>query len=87
MVHPLLGDITNEIIDFIYTQIKSHKNKKKIKHITNTVMDLVFIDIKPYLYTIVTILVILFLINCFNFYYYIKLVIKLNPEVNMTDAF
>lgn len=85
MINPIFADITNEFIDFIYKQTKLHKNKKKLKYICDILIDNVFSDIKPFLYTIVTILIILFLINCFNFYYYIKLIVKLNPDVIMTD--
>jgi hypothetical protein len=82
MKQPILGDISNEVIDLIYTNIKSDKNKYKIRYISNTIIDILFADIKPYLYSIISILVLLFLINCFNFYYYIKL---LPIEHNITD--
>ena len=73
MTHPLIGDITNECIDFIYHETQKTKNKKKLKNIMNIILDVLFSDIKPYLYTILGILVLIFLINFVQFYYYIKM--------------
>ena len=69
----MVGDFTREIIDFIYSQTKKKNNKKKIKYIIDLLTKLLFEDIRPYLYTILAMLFIMFIINCFQFYYYIKL--------------
>lgn len=82
-INPLVGDLTREIIDYIYLQSRRKGNKKKIKYILDTLTTIVFGDVKPYLYTILAILILMFLMNCFNFYYYIKLFAKSNPNVNM----
>jgi len=74
-VNSMIGDFTREIIDFIYSQTKRKNNKKKIKYIIDLLTKLLFEDIKPYLYTILSMLFIMFIINCFQFYYYIKLFI------------
>jgi hypothetical protein len=81
----LYSDIVREIIDFIYIQGKKKKNKHKIKYLIDTVTSLFLDNIKPYLYTILAILLLMFVINCFQFYYYIKLFIKSNnnPEFIM----
>lgn len=79
-VNPLFGDITHELISYIYLQTKKQKNKKRLKYIIDAFSELVFSDLKPYLYTILGILILMFLMNCFNFYYYIKLFAKSNPE-------
>lgn len=75
----MYGNITNEIIEYIYKQTKKHKNKKKLKYIIDTIRDLALDDIKPYLFTILAILILMFLMNSFNFYYYITLFMKSNP--------
>ena len=72
-VNSLVGDLTNEIIDFVYLQTRKKNNKKKIKYIIDTLTKLLFSDIQPYLYTILAMLFIMFIINCFQFYYYIRL--------------
>jgi hypothetical protein len=53
---PLLGNVTNECIDFIYHETQKTKNKKKLKSVINTLLDILFSDIKPYLYTILAII-------------------------------
>lgn len=77
VVNSIVGDLTREIIDYIYLQIKKKNNKKKIKYIIDTVTKLLFGDIQPYLYTILAMLFVMFIINCFQFYYYIKLFIDI----------
>ena len=84
-INSLVGDLTREIIDFIYSQTKKKNNKKKIKYIIDTLTKLLFHDIQPYLYTILAMLFIMFIINCFQFYYYIKLNInnKIPPNIGL----
>jgi hypothetical protein len=84
-INPLLGDITTEIIDYIYIQTHKKKNKRKIKYIIDTLTTVAFGDVKPYLYTILAILILMFLMNCFNFYYYITLFVKSNPNFKMSS--
>lgn len=72
MINPILGNITNELIEYVYRQTIKRKNAKKLKYIINILSDLAFRDLKPYLYTILAILILMFLMNCFNFYYVIK---------------
>lgn len=71
-INSLLGDVTNEIIDYIYLQSRKKNNKKKLKYILDTLTTIAFGDVKPFLYTILAILILMFIMNCFNFYYYIK---------------
>jgi hypothetical protein len=83
-INSLVGDLTHEIIEYIYLQTKRKSNKKKIKYILNILTSIAFGDVKPYLYTILAILILMFLMNCFSFYYYIKLFVKSNPNFNMS---
>lgn len=73
MTNALFGDITNELIDFIYTQVKKDKNKRKIKYVLDTCMNIIFSNIQVYFYSIMIILILIFCMNCFQFYYYIRL--------------
>ena len=84
-INSLVGDLTHEIIDFIYSQTKKKNNKKKIKYIIDTLTKLLFHDIQPYLYTILAMLFIMFIINCFQFYYYVKL--NINNKVPISESF
>lgn len=73
MVNSIVGDITRECIDFIYIQTKRKKNKQKIQYVVSNLTNIIFENIQPYLYTILGVLIIMFLMNLFQFYYYIKL--------------
>ncbi len=85
MTNSICGDLTDEVINYIYVRVRKNKNRKKIKYIIDVLSELIFSDIKPYLYTILAILVLMFLMNCFNFYYYIKLFMKSNPKFSMNE--
>lgn len=76
MKNSLVADLTRETIDFIYTQTRRKKNKQKIQYIMNYLTNLIFSDLQPYLYTILAVLILMFLINLFQFYYYVRLFLK-----------
>ena len=79
----LFGDITKETINLIYKECEKDKNKQRLSYIINNITNIAFKNIQPYLYTIMAILVLLFLMNCFQFYYYIKLFIINNKQLNI----
>ena len=61
---------------------------KQINKIINHITTIAFDYIKPYLYTIMAILITLFIMNCLQFYYYIKLIIlkdKTLLTINLDD--
>lgn len=70
----IIGDFTKEIINFAYRQTKKNKNKRKIKYIIDILTNLLFEDIKPYALTILGILILMFVMNCFQFYWYMRAV-------------
>jgi hypothetical protein len=69
----IFDDISKQIIDFSFKEFKKKKNREKIEYVINNITNYAFRSIKPYLYTIMILLITLFLINCAQFYYYIKL--------------
>jgi hypothetical protein len=69
----IIGDLTTETISLIFRECEKDKNKRRLSNIINNIINIAFENIKPYLYTIMAILVLLFVMNCFQFYYYIKL--------------
>lgn len=78
----IVGDLTTETISLIFKECEKEKNKKRLASIINNITDIAIKNIQPYLYTIMAILVLLFVINCFQFYYYIKLFITSNNFEN-----
>lgn len=70
----LLGGATSDIIDMIYKETKKTHNQKRINKMIDIFTNLAIRRIQPYMYAIMAILIILFLMNCFQFFFYIKLV-------------
>lgn len=84
----VIGDLASETINLIFKECKKEKNKKRLEIIMNDIINFAFDGIKPYLYTIMAILVLLFIINCFQFYYYVKLFIsntKIDYHIDIND--
>lgn len=84
----MIEDLTTETINFLYKEFDKSHNKKQINKIINHITTIAFEYIKPYLYTIMAILIMLFIMNCFQFYYYIKLIIlkdKTLLNINLDD--
>jgi len=85
MVNSLFGDITNEIIDYIYAQTKKRKNKQKIKYIVDTCVNMLFSNVQVYFYTILITLILIFCLNCFQFYYYIRLFSRVTSNISIPN--
>ena len=64
----LFSDITREFIKTIHHETKKPNNKKRINYLINFFTSGLLKNINPYLYTILAILVLMFIMNCFNFY-------------------
>jgi hypothetical protein len=78
----VLGDLTSETIGIIFKECEKEKNKRRIETIINNIINIALDNIKPYLYTIMAILILMFLINFVQFYYYIKLVLTNSKTEN-----
>lgn len=69
----IITGLASETIDVLYKEAHRKKNKKKLRYIVNTLINMLMESIQPYMYTIMIMLIILFLMNCFQFFYYIRL--------------
>jgi hypothetical protein len=72
-MNSVLGSLTNETLSFLYKETRRKKNQKRISFVINTLIDIAIKRIQPYMYAIMAVLVVLFLMNCFQFLYYIRL--------------
>ena len=81
----LFSDLTKETINIVFKECEKEKNKNRIENFINKITKIAFTNIQPYLYTIMAILILLFVMNCFQFYYYIKLFIINNKISNLDD--
>jgi len=68
----MIGELTNEAISIMYKELQKDKNKERISFILKFVSNMIFTDVVPYMYAIIAILIIMFLMNVFQFYYYVK---------------
>lgn len=73
-----LGKATREIFMNVYKEIKNEKNKKYIYGIVDFFFEMFLQQVRPYFYAIVCILLVMFAMNCVQFYYYMKILIKQN---------
>ena len=84
----MLG-LSNEVISQLTKQffkiISKKENSTKIQLVLHNLTSIILDKISPYLYTIMAILIIMFLMNCFQFYYYIKLYITTNNVLHSTS--
>ena len=83
----VIGDLTSETISLIFKECEKEKNKRRLEKIINNIINIAFENIKPYLYTIMAILILLFVMICFQFYYYVKLFITKShiDKINIDD--
>jgi len=73
-----LSKATREIFSNVYKEIKNERNKKQIYAIVDFFFEMFLQQVRPYFYAIVCILLVMFAMNCVQFYYYLKIVIKHN---------
>lgn len=71
----IIEDIADDLIKQVQNICSTPKYSKKINHLLSHCVTIIFKNISPYLYIIISILIIMFLMNCFQFYYYVKLFI------------
>lgn len=64
--------ITQEMIKHFLNIIKESNNYNKIKNIIDDLTSTISNKVAPYLYSILAILIVMFFMNCFQFYYYLR---------------
>ena len=82
----LVSDLTGEVLRYAYKEINRPNNRKRLAFIIDTVTNMAIGRIQPYLYAIMAILVIMFLLNCFQFYYYLKYIMLYHKNAVALDA-
>jgi hypothetical protein len=65
------SDIFREIVRNCYYEMKIPRNEKKIKYIINNITKIVLQDFRFQINIVVAILVLMFIMNCVQFYFYI----------------
>lgn len=81
----MIEDLTKETVSVILRECNKEKNKKRINNVINNITNIALSHLHPYLYTIMGILILMFVMNCFQFYYYVKLFINNNKKISIDD--
>jgi hypothetical protein len=68
----IITDITRETVELVYKEAQKRKNHRKITYIIDLITGLAIRKIQPFIYTIFALLIVLFLMNCFQFYFYVR---------------
>jgi hypothetical protein len=71
----LVSDITQEALRYAYNQFQKKSNQRRISIMIDVVSNMAIRRIQPYMYAIMAILIIMFLLNCFQFYYYLRYIV------------
>lgn len=68
----IFSEITSNVIKKIYIETVKPKNKKRLEKIVSVITLILLKKIQPYIFGILTMLIILFLMNILQFYYYLS---------------
>lgn len=85
MTRVMIGELTNDAIRIMYKELQKDKNKQRISIIIEMISGMIFKNVLPYMYAIIAILVIMFLMNVFQFYYYVKYFLFVRKSNTLTD--
>jgi|LauGreSBDMM110SN_4_FD.fasta_scaffold470907_1 hypothetical protein len=76
-----MNGIVSELMSSVLNCLTENDNYNKVQHVFSYFISIMMQKISPYLYSIMAILIIMFIMNCFQFYYYIKLMLHNNVNV------
>lgn len=79
----IFGNLTKQTLSLLYLELNKPVNKRKLTSIIEILLKSALSYLTPYLYAIMAILVILFLMNCFQFMYYTRIVTSLHKFYNL----
>jgi len=76
----IFSDLASDAFNIIYKESKRKKNQKLINNIIDNIATLGIRRIQPYMYAIMALLILLFLMNCFQFWYYVKHLLHVHKQ-------
>ena len=76
-----MNGIVSELMSSVLNCLTENDNYNKAQHVFSYFISIMMEKISPYLYSIMAILIVMFIMNCFQFYYYIKLMLHNNVNV------
>ena len=82
----LVSDLTSETLKYVYKEFNRPNNRKRLRFMIDTITNMAIGRIQPYMYAIMAILIIMFLLNCFQFYYYLKFIMLSHKNTLALDS-
>lgn len=82
----LSGDIFRELLGYGYHEFKKQRNRKKIRYFIDKLSIYIFDHFKIHFYTIIGVLVLMFIMNCIQFVFYVlhfQKIILYQPNTNV----
>lgn len=76
----IFTELASDALNILYKESKRKKNQKRITYIVDTLASLAIRRIQPYMYAIMAILIVMFLMNCFQFWYYVKQLLSAHKQ-------
>lgn len=75
-----ISKFTKDFFKIISSELDKENNKKNITTIISYFSNIIIEKFSPYFYTIVIMLIIMFVMNCVQFYYYLKIILKIDKQ-------
>jgi hypothetical protein len=72
----VIENLANDAIKMVHTFYNKDENKMKIDTFAGSLMDVFIEKLKPYFFLITGLLVVMIIMSCIQFYYYIKVYLK-----------
>ena len=84
----IISKATQDLFVIIKKELQKNKNKENISTIINYFTSMLLDKISPYFYTILIVLIIMFIMNFVQFYYYMKIfIVTNNQNIQSLDLF
>ena len=81
----ILDTLIEDTINIVHAQYRKETNKNKIDEILDHAFKTLLDKISPYFILIVTLLSVLTIMNCVQFYYYIRIFLKQVANTNKAE--
>ena len=79
----IFGDVSREIINMAYYQVKNPKTKRRIHFIINTFLNEFLGKFYPFIYIFLILIIVLFIMNAIQFYILTKYTLRNLPKTTL----
>jgi len=75
--------LVGNILDSIHKEVTKSKNKRKMEKVVKMLFQPFLSHLVPYFVTILVILIVMFVLDCVQFYYYLKVIRQTSGAVDV----